>query len=87
MTAHLTEYNPVDNLQGLIGNKIPIFCVHGDADTVVPLPDNSGLLQERYQSAGGSITLKIIPGEGHKVSSSFFECAELAAFVIAHAGR
>jgi hypothetical protein len=29
--------------------------------------------------------LKVIPGIGHKVDPAFFECQELADFVIAHA--
>jgi predicted esterase len=59
--------------------------VHGDSDIVVPLDDNSGLLKKRYEAAGGSIAVKVIPGEGHKVSPAFFECRELVDFVIANA--
>lgn len=81
LTSKLIQYNPVDNLEGLIKNKVPIFTVHGDEDLVVPLDENSGLLKSRYEAGGGSITVKIIPGEGHKVSKSFFECQELVDFV------
>jgi pimeloyl-ACP methyl ester carboxylesterase len=83
----LKQLNPVDNLQGLLANKVPIFVVHGDSDVVVPYDDNSRLLKERYQAGGGSITVKLIPGEGHKVSPSFFECYELVDFVIANASK
>jgi len=31
--------------------------------------------------------VKIIPGEGHKVSPSFFECPELVDFVIANKAK
>ncbi len=82
LTANLSHFNPVDNLQGLLSNKVPIFTVHGDNDVVVPLDDNSGLLKQRYETGGGKITVKVIPGEGHKVSPSFFNCQELADFVI-----
>lgn len=82
LTAKLAEFNPIDNLQGLLANKVPMFIVHGDTDVVVPLPDNSGLLKQRYEAAGGSIKLKVIPGEGHKVGPSFFECQELVDFVL-----
>ena len=34
-------------------------------------------------AGGGSNTVKLIPGEGHKVSPSFFECQELVDFIIA----
>jgi len=78
----LNHFNPVDNLQGLLANKVPIFVVHGDSDVVVPYDDNTRLLKDRYQAGGGRITVKIIPGEGHKVSPSFFECSELVDFVL-----
>ncbi|MEQ2006988.1 MAG: prolyl oligopeptidase family serine peptidase [Limisphaerales bacterium] len=86
LTARLREFNPVDNLQGLLANKVPMFVVHGDADAVVPYADNTKLLQDRYEAGGGQITVKLIPGEGHKVGPSFFECQELVAFVLKHAG-
>jgi len=87
LIAKLSELNPVDNLQGLLANKVPIFVVHGDSDVVVPYDDNTRLLKERYEAGGGSITVKIIPGEGHKVSPSFFECPELVDFVIANKAK
>ncbi len=86
LTARLAEFNPVDNLKGLLENKVPMFAVHGDSDAVVPYHDNTRLLKERCQAAGGQMTVKLIPGEGHKVGPSFFECAELIAFVLRHSG-
>lgn len=83
LVASLNRYNPVDNLQGLLANKVPMFIVHGDSDVVVPYDENSRLLKERYEAGGGTITVKVIPGEGHKVSPSFFECPELVDFVLA----
>ncbi len=82
LMANLNQYNPVDRLDGLIRNKVPMFVVHGDSDVVVPFEENSGLLSNRYTAAGGPISVKIIPGEGHKVSTSFFECQELIDFVL-----
>ena len=87
LVEKLSQFNPVDNLQGLLANKVPMFVVHGDSDVVVPFDDNTRLLQERYQAGGGSITVKIIPGEGHKVSPSFFECQELVDFVLANVAK
>jgi len=80
--ARLSEFNPVDNLQGLLSNKVPMFVVHGDSDVVVPYDDNTLVLKERYEAGGGRITVKLILGEGHKVSPSFFECRELFDFVL-----
>ncbi len=82
LVAKLSQFNPVDNLQGLLANKVPMFVVHGDSDVVVPYNENTRLLKERYEAGGGKITVKLIPGEGHKVSPSFFECQELVDFVL-----
>ena len=84
LVAQLSQFNPVDHLQGLLANKVPMFVVHGDSDVVVPYDDNTRVLKERYEAGGGQITVRLIPGEGHKVSPSFFECQELVDFVIAH---
>jgi len=83
----LRQFNPVDNLQGLLASKVPMFVVHGDSDVVVPYDDNTGLLKQRYDAGGGSIVVKVIPGEGHQVSPSFFECRELVDFVLAQIAK
>ncbi|MCB1275672.1 prolyl oligopeptidase family serine peptidase [Prosthecobacter sp.] len=82
LVNRLKEFNPIDNLQGLLANKVPMFVVHGDSDVVVPYDDNTKVVKERYEAGGGSIQVKIIPGEGHKVGPSFFECQELVDFVL-----
>jgi fermentation-respiration switch protein FrsA (DUF1100 family) len=64
LVAKLKEFNPVDNLQGLLANKVPMFAVHGDSDKVVPYDDNTKLLKDRYEAGGGQFTLKLIAGEG-----------------------
>lgn len=86
LRARLTKFNPLDNLKGLLANKVPMFVVHGDADTVVPYEENTRILKERYEAGGGPITVKLIPGEGHKVSPAFFECRELIEFVLKQVG-
>lgn len=87
LNARLKELNPVDHLEGLLKNKVPIFAVHGDSDVVVPFDENTKLLQERYAAGGGPITVKVIPGEGHMVSPSFFECRELIEFILTSAAK
>ena len=82
LVAKLSEFNPIDNLKGLLANKVPMFAVHGDSDVVVPYDLNTKLLKERYEAGGGQISVKVIPGEGHKVGPSFFECRELIDFVL-----
>ncbi len=81
LVDNLAKFNPIDKLQGLAQHHVPMFAVHGDSDTVVPLEENSGKLKQRYSAAGGSMTVKVIRGEGHKVSPSFFECEELVNFI------
>ncbi len=83
LVSRLKEFNPIDNLAGLAANKVPMFAVHGDSDVVVPYDLNTQILKERYEAAGGSFSVKIVPGEGHKVGPSFFECRELVEFVLA----
>lgn len=82
LLGKLPEFNPIDNLQGLLANKVPMFVVHGDSDSMVPYDENTKLLKERYEAGGGSIQVKVIPGEGHKAGPSFFECRELVDFVL-----
>lgn len=86
LVANLKQYNPIDNLQGLLSNNVPVFIVHGNADGIVPYDLNGKILKERYEAGGGKITVKIIEGEGHKVSPSFYECQELVDFVAEQAG-
>jgi hypothetical protein len=82
LLENLSLYNPVDNLEGLIRRKIPVFIVHGDDDKVVPYDENSGILKERFEAGGAPVMVKIIQGEGHHVSPSFFECRELLDFIV-----
>ena len=82
LTARLKEFNLPDNLDGLVAAKVPLFSVHGDNDSVVPHQENTLLLKERYEPLGGSFTVKIVTGEGHKVGPAFFECQELVDFLM-----
>jgi predicted esterase len=84
LVARLKEFNPTDNPAGLAANRVPMFAVHGDSDVVVPYDDNTKLLKERYEAAGGGVSVKVIPGEGHRATPAFFECRELVEFVLKH---
>jgi pimeloyl-ACP methyl ester carboxylesterase len=57
--------NPVDNLQPLAQAKVPLFLLCGDADDVVPYPENGALVQQRYEKLGGPVTVLIKQGLGH----------------------
>jgi len=83
--SRLAEYNPIDHLAPLAQAQVPIFHIHGDCDTLVPLENNSGELARRYRELGGAITLKIIKGQGHNMWPGWFQCEELIDFVLAQA--
>jgi hypothetical protein len=85
LDEQLARHNPIDRLAPLAKAGVPIFHIHGDADKLVPLADNSAELARRYRELGGSMRLRIPPGQGHNVWAGFFQCQELVEFVIAHA--
>lgn len=86
LQARLHEHNPIDRLAPLAKAGVPLFAIHGDADTLVPLEANSGLMNERYTSLGGVMQLIVPTGQGHNMWSGFFQSQDLADFVRAHAG-
>ncbi len=57
--------NPIDNLAPLAKAKVPLLHVVGDADEVVPVEENTALMEERYKKLGGSIQVIHKPGIGH----------------------
>ena len=63
--AKLYPKNPVDNLPPLAAAKVPLLHVFGAADEVVPWDENTGVVAERYQKLGGSMTLIRKPGVLH----------------------
>jgi alpha-beta hydrolase superfamily lysophospholipase len=77
----VAEFNPLENLGGLIEKKVPMFIVQGEADKAVPHTQNAVLLKERYEAGKAPITLKIYPGLGHQTAPEFFENTELLEFV------
>jgi hypothetical protein len=81
----LAHNNPIDRLAPLAKAGVPIFHIHGDSDHTVPLAENSALLAQRYRELGGSVRLRIAPGQDHNMWDGFFHCDELVDFVIAHA--
>jgi len=82
LQVRLADHNPVDRLAPLAQAHIPIFHLHGDSDTVVPIEKNSGELAQRYRQLGGQMTLKVIKGQGHNVWEGWFTSQELVDFVI-----
>jgi pimeloyl-ACP methyl ester carboxylesterase len=57
--------NPIDTLAPLAKAKIGLIHVVGDADDVVPTPENTAIIEERYKKLGGEIVVISKPGCGH----------------------
>ena len=83
LNKELKKHNPLHHLAGLAKNKVPMFIVHGDADRVVPLKDNSAIVKNTYLKLGGKIVIKVIPGKGHAVLDEFFKCPQMIKFLLA----
>jgi pimeloyl-ACP methyl ester carboxylesterase len=83
LERQLDEHNPVERREPLAKAGVPIFHIHGDADAVVPLEDNSGEVARRYEKLGGKMELKVAKGQGHNLWDGFFRCQELVDFVLA----
>ncbi len=59
------KQNPVDELAPLAKAGIPLIHVVGDTDDVVPVAENTRIVEERYQALGGRIMVIHKPGVGH----------------------
>ena len=57
--------NPVDTLAPLAKAGVPLIHVVGDADDIVPVPENTAIMEERYKKLGGTIEVIHKPGVGH----------------------
>ena len=49
--------NPVDKMDILIQNNIPVIMVYGDSDDVVPYDENGQILEKYYRKNNGNITV------------------------------
>jgi pimeloyl-ACP methyl ester carboxylesterase len=44
--------NPVDKVNILVKNNIPVMIVYGDADEVVPIPENTQIMLDKFAELG-----------------------------------
>jgi lysophospholipase L1-like esterase/pimeloyl-ACP methyl ester carboxylesterase len=81
------QNNPIERLAPLAKARVPTFLIHGDADTVVPLRENSAEFVRRYEAAGVSQSVKLVVAadQGHNYWEGFFHSQELVDFAIEHA--
>ncbi len=75
--------NPIDRLAPLAEAGVPILHVVGDADDVVPIAENSDIIEHRYKELGGSIQVIHKPGIGHH-PHSLKDPGPIVAFVRKH---
>ena len=78
--------NPIDRLAPLAKAGIPILHVVGDADKVVPITENSDIIEQRYKALGGKIHVIHKPGVGHH-PHSLKDPGPIVEFFLAHAPR
>lgn len=57
--------NPIDHLENLAAQKVPILSIVGDADDVVPVSENTEKIKKRLQSLGWDMQVIAKPGIGH----------------------
>ena len=82
--AFAYKKNPVDNLEPLARAGIPIINVVGQADTDVPVKDNTDIVEKRYQELGGTILVIRKPGAGHH-PHSLPNPEPIVNFILSHA--
>lgn len=57
--------HPIDKMDILLKNNIPVILVAGDSDESVPYCENGALLENYYKENGGTIEVYIKSGCGH----------------------
>ncbi len=65
LTERVASFNPVDQLTPLARRHVRLLHIHGDADDVVPMKENSTELARRYTALGGSAKIVVIERLGH----------------------
>jgi len=83
--AATSKWNPINNLEPLAAAKIPLLHVCGATDDLVPIDENSLLVQKRYQALGGSMTLISKPNCNHH-PHSLEDPTRIVNFVLANTG-
>ncbi|MEZ6112298.1 MAG: hypothetical protein R3C99_14950 [Pirellulaceae bacterium] len=65
---------------------VPLLHVYGDADSVVPWDENTGLLADRYRQLGGTIQLIAKPGVEHH-PHGLDDPSPIVEFIARHASQ
>ncbi len=78
--------NPVDHLENIAMAKVPILHVVGDADKVVPVSENTGLLRKRLIELGWDMKVLHKPGVGHH-PHSLKDPKPIVDYILIHTGN
>jgi pimeloyl-ACP methyl ester carboxylesterase len=77
------KLNPVDNLAPLAKAKIPILSVCGETDKVVPIDENTRIVEKRYKELGGEMVVIAKPNCDHH-PHSLKDPTPIVEFVLKH---
>jgi len=77
--------NPVDALEPLAKAGIAMIHVVGDKDDVVPPAENAVVVEERYRTLGGTVTVIHEAGKGHH-PHGLADPKPVVDFLVEHAG-
>jgi len=77
------KLNPVDSLKALADARIPILAICGELDDLVPVAQNTGLVEQHYTALGGPITVITKPFGNHH-PHSLRNPTPIVNFVLAH---
>jgi len=75
--------NPVDSLAPLAAAGIPLLHVCGETDTVVPIEENTRVVEARYRELGGEILVISKPNCDHH-PHSMQDPTRIVNFILAH---
>jgi len=75
--------NPIDILQPLAKAGVALIHVVGDADEVVPVVENSDIIETRYRQLGGEIKVIHRPGVGHH-PHGLDDSTPVVDFIVSH---
>ena len=78
--------NPIDNLKPLASAKVPLLHVVGDVDKVVPVVENTAIVEKRYKKLGGEIQVIHKANIGHH-PHSLPDPSSIVDFILKHSGQ
>ena len=78
--------NPIDHMENIARCKVPVLNVVGDADKVVPVAENTALLEKRLKDLGWNMDVIHKEGIGHH-PHSLKDPMPIVDFILEHTGN